>query len=288
VRRTSVYSLGVAAGALPALAFSRWAFGTPFHLPQEGWHHQGSEPLPGFLGITRPALDTALRILFYPGGIGPILLPALVGAVLLWRRGTRLQATLPLLVAGLFLAFNAASVEPFGGASPGPRFMIPVLPFLAVPLAVAFRAIPGATLGLVTGGAVFMVAATLTTPLEAWDGLVFHRLITGQYADSVASFIGLGGSGAGLPFLLALAVVAVAAIGATPWHVVPTRDAVAGMVAVVAWLLVSSSIKTLLQHGATGQAATLAAVAVAVALVTCTYRIDAWPWTSVQPTRSRQ
>jgi hypothetical protein len=287
VRRASLYGLSVAAGALPALVFSTWAFGTPFHLPQEGWHHEGAEPLPGLLGITRPTLDNVLRILFYPGGIGPILLPALVGAALLWRRGARLQATLPLLIAGLFLAFNSASVDPFGGASPGPRFMIAALPFLAVPLAVAFRAIPGATLGLVSGGAVFMVAATLTTPLEAFDGLVFHRVITGHYTDSIASFVGLGGSAAALPFLLALAVAAVAAIAATPWRVVIGRDALAAVVALGAWLLLASGIKTLLQHGATGEAAAFVGVAVAAGLVACAYRIDVWPRTPVQPTGSQ-
>jgi hypothetical protein len=287
VRRASLYGLGVAAGALPALAFNTWAFGSPFHLPQEGWHHEGGEPLPGLLGITRPTLDNLLKILFYPGGIGPILLPALVGAALLWRRGARLQATLPLLVAGLFLLFNSASVDPFGGASPGPRFMIPALPFLAVPLAAAFRAIPGATLGLVTGGAAFMVAATLTKPLEAWDGLVLHRVITGRYVDSVASFVGLGGSAADLPFLLALAVAAIAAIAATPWRVVLGQDALAGTVALIAWLLLASRIQSLLQHGTTGEAAVVAMVAIAAALVTCAYRLPAWPRTPVQPTGSR-
>ncbi len=287
LRRASLYALGVVAGALPALAFNRWAFGSPFHLPQEGWHHVGSEPLPGLLGVTRPTLDNGLRILFYPGGIAPILLPALVGAVLLWRRGARLQATLPILIAALFLSFNSASVDPFGGASPGPRFMIPALPFLAVPLAAAFRAIPGATLGLVTGGAAFMVAATLTKPLEAWDGLVLHRVITGRYVDSVASFVGFGGSAADLPFLVALAVAAVAAIAATPWRLLPGRDALAGVVAFIAWLLLASRIQTLLHHGATGEAAAVAAVAVAAALVACVYRIDAWPRTRVQPTGSQ-
>jgi hypothetical protein len=273
LRRASAYALGAGIGALPTFVFNTWAFGSPFHLPQEGWHHEGSEPLPGLLGIAhQPTLHTALRIVFYPGGIGPILLPALVGAILLWRRGSRMYATVPMLVAGLSLLLNAASVEPFGGASPGPRFMISTLPFLAVPLAAAYRTIPGATLGLATGGAVFMVAATLTLPLEAWDGQVFHRAVTGHYVESVASFVGLRGSAFDAPFLLALGVAAVAAIAATPWRVTLRRDAIAALVACVAWLVLASRIRGLLARGITGEAAAVVATAMTVGLVALVYR----------------
>jgi hypothetical protein len=286
LRRASFYTLGVGIGALPSLAFNTWAFGTPFHLPQQGWHHTGGEPLPGLLGVTRPTLDNALRIVFYPGGIGPILIPALVGAVLLWRRGSRLQASLPILVAGLLLVFNSASVDPFGGASPGPRFMIPALPFLAVPLAVAYRAIPGATLGVVLGGGAFMVAATLTTALEAWDGLVLHRVITGNYVESVASFVGLDGSAADIPFLLALAAAAAAAVAATPWRVIVRRDAIAAALTFVAWLLLANRIQGLLRHGMTGEAAALTSATVIAGLVALVYRLNLRLQTPVHPTGS--
>jgi hypothetical protein len=41
-------------------------------------------------------LDNLLRIVFYPAGIGPILLPSLVGVLLLWRCSARIDAGLPL------------------------------------------------------------------------------------------------------------------------------------------------------------------------------------------------
>jgi 4-amino-4-deoxy-L-arabinose transferase-like glycosyltransferase len=272
VRRVSIYGLAVGAGALPTLVFNVWAFGTPFHLPQEGWHIQGTEPLPGLVGITRPTLDTALRILFYPGGIAPILIPGLVGVALLWRAGARLQASLPVLVAGIFLVFNSASVEPFGGSSPGPRFMIAALPFLALPLAVAYRTLPGATLGLAIGGAAYLVSATLTMPLDAWDGRVTHRLVTGEYVPSIASFVGLDGNGWSLPFLLALGVAAFFAIASTPWRLDLKRDALAGIVTLAGWLILSTNVHTLLKHGATGEMVALAFVAVTAALVALVYR----------------
>lgn len=266
LRRASLYFLGFAVGALPSLAFNAWAFGSPFHLPQQGWHQPGAEPLPGLLGITRPSLDTALRILFSPGGIAPILLPALVGAALLWRRGARMSAGLPVLVAAVFFAFNSASVDPFGGASPGPRFMIPALPFLAVPLAAAYRAIPGATLALSIGAAGFMIAATLTTSLEAWDGLVFHRVVHGDFVESAANVAGRGGTVWDVLFLLAIGVAAMAALVATPWRVSRHRDAAAAVVALCGWLVLATRIHGLLDRGLAGEALALA-IALATSLL---------------------
>ena len=59
------------------------------------------------------------------------------------RRGTappvasrrREEAFLVGGVAAAVLLYNAAYYLPFGGGSPGPRFLVPVLPFLALPLA---------------------------------------------------------------------------------------------------------------------------------------------------------
>jgi hypothetical protein len=272
LRKATAYAFGVLLGLLPLLAFNVWAFRTPFHIAYEGWHQPGAQPLPGFFGINAPSLDSLLKIVFYPGGIGPILLPALVGAWLLLRRGEHLEASLPLLVVGLFLVFNSARADPFGGASPGPRYMIPALPFLAVPLAAAYRAIPGATLGLAVGGGLFLAGATLTTPLEAWDGLVFHRLITGAYVDSAASFIGIRGGLADAPFLLALTIAALAALAVTPWRAVFYRDVLAGAVAFVGWLLLATQIKGLLDHGVAGEAAVLTAALLVAACIGAAYR----------------
>ena len=273
LRRGAVYAFGFAVGALPVFLFNVWAFRNPLHFAYSGWHHPGSEPLPGFFGVSTPQFSNALDILFWPGGVAPILLPGCVGAVLLWRRGARVEAWVPLAISGIFLLFNSAYVLDFGGATPGPRFMIPILPFLGIPLAAAYRAIPGATLGILAGGAGFLVAATLTTALEAWDGQVFERFSAADYVESVASLLGSRApAAAAVPFLLALAISGLAAAAATPWRVRLYRDAVAGMVVLAAWLSLSTRLRALLERGGAGEAAVVVIAALAIGLVVVVYR----------------
>ena len=65
----------------------------------------------------------------------------------------------------LFLAYNASYYIPFGGQGPGPRFLVPAIPFLALPLGMALgrRLLPTLVLGLAS--VVVMAVATATNPL---------------------------------------------------------------------------------------------------------------------------
>jgi 4-amino-4-deoxy-L-arabinose transferase-like glycosyltransferase len=268
LRRLGAYAVGVAVGVAPLLAFNAWAFGSPFRLSYEDWHYPGAEPLPGLFGLASPTLDVLLRILFDSGGIAPVLAPAIVGGVVLWRRGDRWLAGIPLVIVGLFVLYNAANTNPFGGASPGPRYLIPALPFVAVLLAAAWRTIPGATAGLAAGAALFMTAATLTSPLGAGDQQVVHRLMTGGYVDSVASFLSRHGGFWDAPFLGALAVAALAALLVTPTPQRWSREAAAALVAGAGWAILMSQTPRLLRHGDGGELAVIAiACATAVATV---------------------
>src|SRR4029453_2947174 len=68
-----------------------------------------------------------------------------------------------------FLVFNAGYYHSYGGAwggsAPGPRFLLATLPFLAVPLAIAYQRFPFTTALLASLSAMQMVAATATEPL---------------------------------------------------------------------------------------------------------------------------
>jgi hypothetical protein len=76
------------------------------------------------------------RGLFY---VAPVLLLALPGFIMWWRSG-RLRAELYVCVWAVvtFLLFNGSSVMWHGGFGVGPRYLVPMLPFLAVGMSFFF------------------------------------------------------------------------------------------------------------------------------------------------------
>src|SRR5262249_56620406 len=94
----------------------------------------------------------------------PIIVIGVVGRVLMRRRGNRAEVTTIAAIAIVYFLYNAGYWLPFGGGTPGPRFLIPALPFLAIGLAPAYRRLPALTLGLAIPSAVFMLAGTPTFP----------------------------------------------------------------------------------------------------------------------------
>jgi hypothetical protein len=60
----------------------------------------------------------------------------------LWRRGRRAEAALCAAATLSFIVYNAGYFTPYGGTSPGPRFLVPALPFLALGLGHAYQRWP--------------------------------------------------------------------------------------------------------------------------------------------------
>src|SRR4051812_46918620 len=175
-RRGLAYGGGALVGALPLLVYNRWAFGSFTHLSYAdavkdqgvSGHDVLGSNAGGFFGISVPSPKVALELLFSAKGLfvlAPVLIMGVVGVVLLARRGRRAEAWTIAGVALVYLLYDSGYWLPFGGGTPGPRFLMPLIPFLALPLALAWRRFPVTTLALAVPSALFMLTATLTFPL---------------------------------------------------------------------------------------------------------------------------
>ena len=154
----------------------------------------------GFFGQTLPSGHILVDLLLSQRGLlvlTPVLAAAGVGGLLLWRRGLRAEAVLIASLVVVELVWNAGR-HPYtfalGGWSPGPRFLIPLLPFLAWALAPALRRAPAtvSALALVSAGA--MAVATAAEPLLQDDD-THHwiaRIVDGNFAATIVSLSGVG------------------------------------------------------------------------------------------------
>jgi phage shock protein PspC (stress-responsive transcriptional regulator) len=259
-RRAPRFALGALVGAAPLFAFGIWAFGNPFRIAYSG---AAIDPGAGgveqaqvhglFYTLTSPHPHIAVQMLLAQRGLlvlTPVIAAAGAGVVLLWRRGLRAEAA---LIVGLTLAelawhaFRPSYELALGGWVPGPRFLVPLLPFLAFALAPALRRWPATVGALAAISIAAMTIATAAEPLLANDD-THHwiaRIADGNFAATVLSLGGIGhGWLAILPFFAAV-VVAVAA--ALPRFPITRRDLVVAIAAVGAWVIVEHGAPELLR-----------------------------------------
>jgi hypothetical protein len=183
-RAFGLYVLG-GAPALAALgAYNARAFGSPFHLSYRYVADRfAADQAAGFFGIHTPTWHAIRLVLVGDRGVlfnSPFLLAAAAGLVLLWRQ-RRAEAVVCATVVIAFVALDCGYFDPYGGDSPGPRFLAPSLPFLALGLPFVlerFRLLTGA---LIAVSVVASTAVALTWPAAAnasthSNGDVWRRL----------------------------------------------------------------------------------------------------------------
>ena len=122
-------------------------------------------------------------------------------------------------VAIVFFLYNAGYWLPFGGGSPGPRFLIPALPFLALGLGVAYRRLTALTLALAIPSVIFMLAGALTYPLigDNGTGTWANQLGDGTLEHTLLTVLGVHNGWLALaPMLAAVATAIAFAAMATP------------------------------------------------------------------------
>lgn len=214
VRRAALFACGVAAGTLPLAAYNLWAFGSPLRtaygdavlqLGTTGHDVVGANE-EGFFGLTYPHLDRLLDILVSERGLlvlTPVVVVAFAGLLPLARCGGRREAIFVASLATAFLLYAASYYLPFGGNSPGPRFLVPMLAFLAMPLAAASRKWPLVTFAAGAVSVFWMTCATLAGPLlSPTDSptLWVARVIQGH--DLLGSPLHISERGASVAFLV--------------------------------------------------------------------------------------
>ncbi len=250
-RRAAAYAAGAAIGAAPALAFNWWALGSPLRFAYS--HAVAVQGLTGhavlglnssgFFGIDLPQPGAALDLLVASRGLltlTPVLVMAVVGAVSLRKRGRAAEAAVIGAVGITYFLYNTGYWLPFGGGSPGPRFLIPALPFLAIGLGSAYRRLPAVTLALAIPSVIFMVAGALTYPLigDNGTGIWANQLGDGTLEHTLLTVLGVqNGWLAVAPVLAAVATAIVFAALATPrTRLGSVRPALAS---VLGWAVVS-------------------------------------------------
>jgi hypothetical protein len=221
------YALGVLPGIVLLGLYDEAAFGSPFHLSYRYVSQQfARQQAGGFFGIGPPSWHAVGLVLVGNRGllvVAPVLLLAAGGLVLLWRRGLRAESLACAAVTLAFLVLEFGYFDPYGGDSPGPRFLIPALPFLAVGLAPAFGRWRVLTSILAAASVLASTSMLLTWPAGVNAAQVYRWSVWRELADlpvhgssaliatwaqkNVVSWLGVGRLGAA-------ALVLAAALGA--------------------------------------------------------------------------
>jgi hypothetical protein len=215
--RVGWFVVGLVPPAVALGAYDQAAFGSPFHLSYryvanrfaERQHH-------GFFGIGAPTGEGLREVLVGHLGLlvlSPVLVAAAAGLWLLWRHGSRAEAVVAATVTLFFVLLDAGYFLPYGGNSPGPRFLAPALPFLVLGLPLALQRLPLPTLALALASVVVTTVDALTWSVRK-EGDHAWLPGTGDLAKTVWSWLGadriLGGA------VLAACALAAVAVGAAP------------------------------------------------------------------------
>jgi hypothetical protein len=249
-RRACAYAAGAVIGGLPALAYNWWAFGNPLTFPYSNVVGQPGANKVGLFGITAPKLSAVVELLFSQIGLvvlTPVVVLGAVGLVLVYLRGRRAEAALAGGVAIVYLLLNAGYEDPFGGDSPGPRFLVATLPFLAIGLPAAYRRFPLTTFALALCSAVNMTTLTLTDPVLAGDDGWFHRFASGAIVETTTGLAGIPHVAVPL-FFVALAAAATLAALASARPAWSMRELVRALLAVGAWIVAVLRLPDVLRH----------------------------------------
>jgi hypothetical protein len=230
------YAYGVLPAAALLWTYDWLAFGAPWRASY-GYvaNDLAAQQASGFFGIHPPRLDAIRAVFVGRGGllvVSPVIVLAAAGLVLLARRLPAETAVCAAVIA-IFLAINSGYFLPYGGVSPGPRFLVPALPFLALGLGPAFAAWPRTASVLAVLSVIPTMGLTLTwgsadsVPGTIWGALVAlpsgSSRLAGHLAASALDWIGAGREGGAVVAALSAAAALTLALAGAAHAFVPAR-----------------------------------------------------------------
>jgi hypothetical protein len=249
VTRAGAFILGGLVGIVPLLLYNHYAF--------HSWTHLAYSSIPrqqkGFFGIGVPSLKVMATLLFDSRGLltlSPVLAMGGIGTWLLYRRGKRAEALTITGICVCYVGYNSGYYLPFGGGFMGPRFLMTMLPFLALPIGLALKRFPGPTIALAGVSLTTIAIASITHPLIGYENeaVVFVRYLgKGSFQPTIASAFGMGRGWGGIwPFLLCAGGAILLATLATARTRISTRSLLWGVAALAGWCAFAALAPTLL------------------------------------------
>lgn len=156
-------------GTVPAVAFlaayHTIAFGGPFQNPYKFSVFQVHHDSFAGIGVPDPAL--LVEVLLGERGLlslTPVVAVALAGLVIGRSQLPTFDLAVPLSILGVYLGFAAGWIDATGGWSPGPRHLLPAIPFLVGGLALAWARWPRLARATAVYSAAVMALAIVTDP----------------------------------------------------------------------------------------------------------------------------
>jgi hypothetical protein len=192
-RRSAVlFTTGVLPSLVALLTYNAVALGSPFTLNTSFQNPAFKEIAPAFLGMfIAPSWFSAMVITVTPWRglfwLSPALIAGLVVMVIWWKskvlRAERwIIGSIALFFFGINICFNGFH----GGFAAGPRYLIPILPFLCLPLVPAFVRWRPAMLILAAvsiGQNTLLTVTDALNPLGVGDHVWVNR--PGEYKDKL-------------------------------------------------------------------------------------------------------
>jgi hypothetical protein len=193
-------------------------FGNPLHMSYSVMSNArfSAGVATGFLGIALPKTEAIWSLLFSPSRglffIMPVFLYSLAGFVRMWRMSYRKEVVAIISICFGYLMMISGFYGWHGGWTFGPRYLVPMLPFLALPMAFApLRSVWFLLLFFISALQVLIPASVFIAVSEQIVNPILEIILPffsyGYSAYNLGNYIGLEEPWSFMPLLFVLFVL---------------------------------------------------------------------------------